>query len=97
MKPSFALYRRFLTRYLANCRGQVALLGFMLLVHTVASVYAPQLLRRFIDGVVAGSTAEQLAAGRGPVPGGGGGTSDQPRSHRVFQRERGVERHQPAA
>ena len=62
MKPSFALYRRFLTRYLAHCRGQVALLGSMLLVHTVASVYAPQLLRGFIDGVVAGSTAERLAA-----------------------------------
>ena len=62
MKPSFALYRRFLTRYLAPCRGQVALLGSMLLVHTVASVYAPQLLRGFIDGVVAGSTAERLAA-----------------------------------
>ena len=62
MKPSFALYRRFLTRYLAHCRGQVALLGSMLLVHTVASVYAPQLLRGFIDGVVAGSPAEQLAA-----------------------------------
>ena len=62
MKPSFALYRRFLIRYLAHCRGQVALLGSMLLVHTVASVYAPQLLRGFIDGVVAGSTAERLAA-----------------------------------
>jgi len=62
VKPSFAIYRRFFTRYLAHCRGQVALLGSMLLVHTVASVYAPQLLRGFIDGVVAGSPAEQLAA-----------------------------------
>ena len=61
MKPSLALYGRFLTRYLAQCRGQVALLGAMLLVHTVASVYAPQLLRGFIDGVVAGHAAEQLA------------------------------------
>ena len=62
MKPSFALYQRFLTRYLAHCRGQAALLGTMLLAHTVASVYAPQLLRGFIDGVVAGRAAEQLAA-----------------------------------
>ena len=62
MKPSLALYRPFLTRYLAHCRGQVALLGTMLLAHTVASVYAPQLLRGFIDGVVAGHAAEQLAA-----------------------------------
>ena len=62
MKPSLALYRPFLTRYLAHCRGQVALLGTMLLAHTVASVYAPQLLRGFIDGVVAGRAAEQLAA-----------------------------------
>ena len=62
MKPSFALYRRFLTRYLAHCRGQVALLGSMLLAHTVASVYAPQLLRGFIDGAVVGHTAERLTA-----------------------------------
>ena len=62
MKPSFTLYRRFLTRYLARCRGQVALLGAMLLAHTVASVYAPQLLRGFIDGVMAHRATEQLAA-----------------------------------
>ena len=62
MKPSFTLYRRFLTRYLAHCRGQVALLGAMLLAHTVASVYAPQLLRGFIDGVMAHRATEQLAA-----------------------------------
>ena len=62
MKPSFALYGRFLTRYLAHCRGQAALLGSMLLAHTAASVYAPQLLRGFIDGAVAGRAAEQLAA-----------------------------------
>ena len=61
MKPSFALYRRFLTRYLAHCRGQVALLVTMLLAHTVTSVYAPQLLRGFIDGVVAGHAAAVLA------------------------------------
>lgn len=58
MKPTFALYRGFLVRYLAPCRGQLALLGAMLLAHTVTSVYAPQLLRSFIDGV---------AAGRGPT------------------------------
>lgn len=58
MKPTFALYRGFLVRYLAPCRGPLALLGAMLLAHTVTSVYAPQLLRSFIDGV---------AAGRGPT------------------------------
>ena len=61
MKPTFALYRRFLTRYLAHCRAQVALLGTMLLAHTVTSVYAPQVLRGFIDGVAAGSAAPALA------------------------------------
>lgn len=60
MKPTFALYRGFLTRYLAHCRGQVALLGAMLLGHTVTSVYAPQLLRSFIDGVVSGRAAAAL-------------------------------------
>ena len=60
MKPTFALYRGFLIRYLAPCRGQVALLGAMLLAHTVTSVYAPQLLRSFIDGVAAGLAAGAL-------------------------------------
>lgn len=60
MKPTFALYRGFLARYLAPCRGQLALLGTMLLAHTVTSVYAPQLLRGFIDGLVAGRAATAL-------------------------------------
>ena len=61
MKPSFTLYGRFLTRYLAHCGGRVALLGAMLLAHTATSVYAPQLLRSFIDGVVAGHAGPVLA------------------------------------
>lgn len=65
MKPTFALYRRFLTRYLAHCRAQVALLGTMLLAHTVTSVYAPQVLRGFIDGVAGGSAAPALARAAG--------------------------------
>lgn len=60
MTPTFALYRGFLARYLAPFRGQLALLGTMLLAHTVTSVYAPQLLRGFIDGLVAGRAVTAL-------------------------------------
>ena len=60
MKPSFAVYRGFLIRYLAHCRWQVALLAAMLLTHSATSVYAPQLLRTFVDGVVAGNPATAL-------------------------------------
>ena len=41
VKPSLALYRPFLTRYLAHCRGQVALLGTMLW-RTPWPVYTPR-------------------------------------------------------
>ena len=61
MRPSFALYRGFLTRYLAHCRGQVALLALMLVVHTAAGVYAPQLLRGIVDDLLAAGASAAMA------------------------------------
>lgn len=61
MRPSFAVYRGFLTRYLADCPGQVALLALLLLAHTAAGVYAPQLLRGIVDELTARGASAALA------------------------------------
>ena len=61
MRPSLAVYRGFLTRYLADCRGQVALLALLLLAHTAAGVYAPQLLRGIVDQLTARGASAALA------------------------------------
>ena len=61
MRPSLAVYRGFLTRYLAGCRGQVALLALLLLAHTAAGVYAPQLLRGIVDELIARGASAALA------------------------------------
>lgn len=61
MRPSFSLYRGFLARYLARCRGQVALLALLLLAHTAAGVYAPQLLRGIVDELIARGASAVLA------------------------------------
>ena len=61
MRPSLAVYRGFLTRYLADCRGQVALLALLLLAHTAAGVYAPQLLRGIVDELTARGASAALA------------------------------------
>ena len=44
-----------------------------------------------------GSRSGAVGSDRGAVPGAGGGAAGEPRPHRLFQRERGLERHQPAA
>ena len=63
MRPSFAVYRGFLTRYLADCRGQVAVLALLLLAHTAAGVCAPQLLRGIVDELaVRGASAALVHA-----------------------------------
>ena len=61
MRPSLAVYRGFLTRYLADCRGQVVLLALLLLAHTAAGVYAPQLLRGIVDELTARGASAALA------------------------------------
>ena len=61
MRPSLAVYRGFLVRYLADCRGQVALLALLLLAHTAAGVYAPQLLRGIVDELTARGASAALA------------------------------------
>jgi ABC-type multidrug transport system fused ATPase/permease subunit len=61
MRPSLSVYRGFLTRYLADCRGQVALLALLLLAHTAAGVYAPQLLRGIVDELTARGASVALA------------------------------------
>ena len=61
VRSSFALYRGYLVRYLAHCRGQVALLAALLLAHTAAGVYAPQLLRAIVDELLAGGAPAALA------------------------------------
>ena len=61
MRPSLAVYRGFLARYLADCRGQVALLAVLLLAHTAAGVYAPQLLRGIVDELTARGASAALA------------------------------------
>ena len=61
MRPTFSLYRGFLTRYLAGCRAQVAALALLLLAHTAAGVYAPQLLRGIVDQLTARGASTALA------------------------------------
>ena len=61
MRLSLSVYRRFLTRYLVDCRGPVALLALLLLVHTAAGVYAPQLLRGIVDQLTARGASAALA------------------------------------
>lgn len=61
MKPSLALYRSFLAQYLGPHKWQVALLALLLCGQSALSVYEPQLLRMFIDSVVAGSEVSGLA------------------------------------
>ena len=61
MHPTLAVYRGFLTRYLADCRGQMAVLALLLLAHTAAGVYAPQLLRGIVDELTARGASAVLA------------------------------------
>lgn len=53
LKPSLGLYGRFLAQYLGPFKWQVAGLTLALFSHSALSVYVPQLLRNFIDGVLA--------------------------------------------
>ena len=53
MRPTLALYRTFLARYLGPFRWQVLLLALTVLTGTVGAVWGPRILRDFIDGVVA--------------------------------------------
>ena len=61
MRPTLAVYRGFLTRYLADCRGQMAVLALLLLAHTAAGVYAPQLLRGIVDELTVRGASAVLA------------------------------------
>lgn len=53
MRPTLALYRTFLARYLGPYRWHVLLLALAVLTSTVGAVWGPRILRDFIDGVVA--------------------------------------------
>lgn len=55
MNVSFSLYREFLAQYLGPFKWQAALLGFMLLCNSALSVYAPRILRDFIDSLLTSS------------------------------------------
>ena len=53
MRPTLALYRTFLARYLGPYRWHILLLALAVLTSTVGAVWGPRILRDFIDGVVA--------------------------------------------
>ncbi len=65
MNVSYSLYRDFLAKYLGPLKWQVALLGCILLGNSALSVYAPRILRDFIDSLLAVTTMSwqlQIAA-----------------------------------
>ncbi len=62
LKASLSIFQTYLFHYLSPYKGQVLLMGMGLLLHTALSLYGPQLLRDFIDGVAGDATTRSLAS-----------------------------------
>ena len=60
LKASLSNFQTYLVHYLSPYKGQVLLMGAGLLLHTALSLYGPQLLRDFIDGVAGNAATSSL-------------------------------------